>query len=445
MSAGAATHSSFRNGVHPAEHKEETAALQSRRMPFVERYTLPLSQHIGAPAKALVSKGETVRRGQLIAEAGGFVSSPLHAPVEGVVTSLEASPHPAGRVQPAIVIEADPFSQQRIEAHPIVDPARLEAGAWVKHVQAGGLVGMGGAAFPTHVKYALKEGQRVRYLVINGCECEPYLTCDHRTMLEESHAVIRGVRIAAAHLGVEKSIIGVEANKADAAAALQEIVADDPGIEVKTLQVKYPQGAEKMLIKAIFGVDVPPGKLPLDLDMVVNNVGTMAALANWFDRGIPLIERTMTLAGPGVRRPANLVVPVGTPVSQVLAHVGGLTEETRCVVMGGPMMGMPISSLDVPVLKGTSGILALTERESWLPTEHPCVRCGRCLEACPYFLNPSRLARLGRNQRWEEMSQLYAMDCMECGACSYACPSGIPIVQLIRVGKQEIRALGSKS
>ena len=312
----------FRQGIHPPEHKAPTSGLPIERAPFVDEYVLPLGQHIGAPSVAVVQPGDDVRRGDKLADPGGFVSVALHAPVAGRVTAIELRLHPSGRMVPSIVLRRDPWSSQQLVGEP-TDPTALESGEALKLIQHGGIVGLGGAAFPSHVKLAVPDGKVVDEVVINGCECEPYLTCDHRTMLEESHAVIRGVRIAAAHLGVEKSIIGVEANKADAAAALQEIVADDPGIEVKTLQVKYPQGAEKMLIKAIFGVDVPPGKLPLDLDMVVNNVGTMAALANWFDRGIPLIERTMTLAGPGVRRPANLVVPVGTPVSQVLAHVGG--------------------------------------------------------------------------------------------------------------------------
>jgi electron transport complex protein RnfC len=309
---------------------------------------------------------------------------------------------------------------------------------FVAEVQRGGLVGMGGAAFPSHVKYAVPEGRRIRRLVINGCECEPYLTCDHRVMVERADAVVRGTRILAAKLGVEEVVIGVEANKPDAIAALNA-ARRNGDLSVAPLEVKYPQGAEKMLIKALFGEEVPAGKLPLDLEILVNNVGTMAALADWFDRRMPLIERVVTVAGPGVRAPANVVVPIGTPVRRLIEHCGGVLPETREIVMGGPMMGQPLSSLDVPVLKGTSGLLAFTEAETARPNEYTCLKCGRCLEACSNFLNPSRLARLARAGRYDEMDRMFALDCMECGACSFSCPSNIPIVQLIRAAKTEIR------
>ena len=437
--------SSFRHGVHPSEHKDRTEGLATQRMPFPSRIILPLSQHIGGPAIPIVAVGDHVVRGQLIAKHSGFVSSPIHATVTGRVVELAPKAHPSGGMVNAIVLETDPYDDQAIHPHPRVDPSTLSPKEWVAHVQAGGLVGMGGAAFPTHVKYALPQDRTVKHLVVNGCECEPYLTCDHRTMLERPEDVVRGTQIAARHLGVEHTTVGIEANKADAIQALRAVAATVPAIEVRSLQVKYPQGAEKMLIKAIFGLEVPAGKLPLDLDMVVNNVGTMVGLTDWFDRGIPLVERVVTVSGPGVVRPANLLVPIGTSVREVLAFCGGLTDRTRTVVMGGPMMGMSLSNLDVPVLKGTSGLLAFTDEEAWMSEEYGCIRCGRCLEACPYFLNPSRLALLSRATRWEDMAGMYAMDCMECGACSYSCPSGIPIVQLIRVGKREIRKLGKKS
>jgi electron transport complex protein RnfC len=435
----------FRHGIHPEAHKEATEHLPVERMPFIARYVLPLSQHTGSPARPVVRAGERVTRGQVVAEPGGFVSTTLHSPVTGRVSALAPRRHPNGRLVDAIEIEADPFASQEPPAGEPIDWRALSEDEFVASVQRAGLVGMGGAAFPSHVKYKLPEGRRIEKLVVNGCECEPFLTADHRLMVERPGAILRGIEILAARLGAAEVVIGVELNKPDAIEALEAALAgcggDAGGVPVRVapLKVKYPQGAEKMLIEALFGLEVPAGKLPLDLGMVVNNVGTMAALADWFDRRLPLIERLVTVAGPGVARPANLLVPVGTPVRAVLDHCGGLDAEVREVVMGGPMMGTPLPSLDVPVLKGTSGLLAFTESATRLPTEYTCIRCGRCVEACPQVLNPSRLARLSRAGRFEEMEAWNALDCVECGSCSFACPSGIPIVQLIRVAKSALR------
>jgi electron transport complex protein RnfC len=356
----AALASSFRHGVHPHEHKD-TAGLPLERMPFVDRYILPLSQHTGAPCLPVVTPGQQVRRGQVIASPGGFVSTTLHSPVTGRVLAIAPRRHPNGQMVEAIEIEADPYSMQRLDGHGAVDWRALSLDEFIDQVQRAGLVGLGGAAFPTHVKYKLPEGRRCQRLVVNGCECEPYLTCDHRTMVEMPEAVVRGAEIVAKTLGADEIAIGVELNKPNAIDALRGAVPDGMKIDVVPLKVKYPQGAEKMLIKALFGEEVPAGKFPIDLDIVVNNVASMAALADWFDRGQPLIERPMTVAGPGVQRPSNLVVPVGTPVRAVLQHCG-ISNDTRQVVLGGPMMGTPLASLDVPVLKGTSGILAFTDQ-----------------------------------------------------------------------------------
>jgi electron transport complex protein RnfC len=412
-------------------------------MPFVDRYVLPLSQHTGAPCRPVVRPGDRVARGQVVAEPGSFVSTTLHSPVSGRVAALAPRPHPNGRLVDSIEIAADPFATQLVAERAPLDWRALSAGEFVQEVLRAGLVGMGGAAFPTHVKVQLPAGRRARRLIANGCECEPFLTADHRVMVERPAAVLRGVEILAGRLAVEEAVVGVEVNKPDAVAALaRELRARPPAIPVRVvpLAVKYPQGAEKMLIRAIYGIEVPAGGLPLDVETLVHNVGTLAALADWFDRGLPLVERVVTVAGPGIERPANLLVPVGTPVRAVVDRCGGLKGETREVVMGGPMMGSPLPSLDVPILKGTSGLLAFTEVEARLPTEYTCIRCGRCVEACPQFLNPSRLGRLARAGRWDEMAKNFALDCVECGSCSFACPSGIPIVQLIRVAKSAIRA-----
>ncbi len=436
MSTGALR--SFAHGVHPDEHKEQTAHLPLERMPFVQRYVLPLSQHTGAPCRPVVAAGDAVHRGQVVGAPVGFVSTTLHSPVTGRVAAIASRRHPNGSMAECLEIEADPWSTQQLEPAAPIDFRALSLDEFIEQVQRAGLVGLGGAAFPSHVKYKLPEGRRCERLLINGCECEPYLTCDHRTMVERPEAVVRGAEMVATMLGARETVLGVELNKPDGMDALNCFIPDGAPMRVMSLRVKYPQGAEKMLIKAIFGVEVPAGKLPIDVGIVVNNVGSMAALADWFVSGRPLIERPVTVAGPGVERPSNLIVPVGTPVRDVLRHCG-IRHETRQVIMGGPMMGMPLASLDVPVLKGTSGILAFTEDVIDHRTEYACLKCGRCLEACSNFLNPARLARLARAGRWDELELSYIMDCMECGACTYACPSGVPVVHLIRAAKTAIR------
>ncbi|MES9886162.1 MAG: electron transport complex subunit RsxC, partial [Candidatus Sedimenticola sp. 6PFRAG1] len=387
----------------------------------------------------VVSVGQKVMRGQMIAEAGAFVSTCLHSPVTGTVRDIGPHRYLDGSFRPAIEIEADPYATQQIEPQPPVDWESLSMEAFIEQVQLAGIVGLGGAAFPAHVKYSIPEGQKITRLLVNGAECEPYLTNDHRLMMERPDVLLRGVEILMTKLGAERATIGVESNKPDAIEILRGRIDEGQPIDVVSLPVKYPQGAEKMLIKAVYGEEVPAGQLPRDIGVAVNNVGTLVALADWFDLGMPLIERVVTVSGPGAAYPANLIVPLGTPVREVLRFCGGLKEETREVIMGGPMMGTPISSLDVPVLKGSSGILAFTDEETARPKEYPCIRCGRCLEACPYFLNPSRYARLARSRQFDEMKAYQVMDCVECGSCTFACPSNIPIVQLIRTAKDTLR------
>ena len=432
---------SFKHGVHPEHHKEQTYDLPIQRVPFVDRYVMPLGQHIGAPAKAVVKAGDRVQRGQLIAEHGAFVSTTLHSPVTGTVSEIGARRYIDGSFKPAIEIEADPYATQQFAVQSAVDWESLSIEEFINEVQKAGIVGMGGAAFPSHVKYSIPEGQQITELLINGAECEPYLTNDHRLMLERPETMLRGTEIVRLKLGAERATIGVEKNKPDAIEALNKHITEEMPIRVVPLEVKYPQGAEKMLIKAVYDLEVPAGELPRDVGVAVNNVGTIVAIADYFESGKPLIERIVTVSGPGVEQPANLIVPLGTPIREVLRFCGGLKEQTREVIMGGPMMGMPIADLDAPILKGCSGILAFTERETSRPVEYPCIRCGRCLEACPYFLNPSRFARLARARLFEEMQEQYkVMDCVECGSCTFACPSNIPIVQLIRTAKDNLRS-----
>lgn len=431
---------SFAHGVHPHESKERTHSLPIQRMPFVREYVIPLNQHLGAPARAVVAVGNRVHRGELIAEPGAFISTSLHSPVTGRVKAIDNRRYPGGLFAKSIVIEADPFATQQVPKVP--REWRLTPTQFVTEIQHAGIVGMGGAAFPAHAKYSIPEGQQIEHLLVNGAECEPYLTNDHRMMVERPEALLRGIEILLHNLGAKAATIGVETNKPEAIAVLRERIHPDQPIRVAPLRVKYPQGAEKMLIKSIFGKEVPAGGLPRDLGMVVNNVGSVLAIADWFDSGIPLIERVVTVSGDGVEQPANLLVPLGTPLREVLKFCDGLKPGVSQVVMGGPMMGSSVASLDVPVLKGTSGILAFREPQALHTHEYSCIRCGRCLEACPYFLNPSRLARLARSRLYHEMERYSVMDCVECGSCTYSCPSRIPIVQLIRTAKSQLRQSG---
>ena len=428
----------FEHGVHPAHHKTQTEDLPIQRVPFVKDYVMPLGQHIGVPSRAVVVAGERVRRGQLIAEPGGFVSTALHSPVTGTVREVGDFRGVDGRFAPAIAIEADPFATQQIEAGAALDWESLSLEKFIEAVQMAGIVGLGGAAFPSHVKLSVPDGVKIRHLLVNGAECEPYLTNDHRLMVERPDALLEGAEIMRQKLGAEETVIGVEINKPDAIEIIRQRIPPGHPVRVVPLKVKYPQGAEKMMIKSVFDKEVPAGQLPRDVEVSVNNVGTIVAIADYFLRGLPLIERVVTVAGPGVTYPANLIVPLGTPVREVVRFCGGLKGESREIIMGGPMMGRPIASLDVPVLKGCSGVLVFTEAETARRKEYPCISCGRCLEACPYFLNPSRLARLSRARMYDDMKAYHVFDCVECGCCTFSCPSSIPIVQLIRTAKDDL-------
>ena len=429
---------SFEHGVHPAHHKEQTEHLPIQRVPFGEHYVMPLGQHLGVPSEPVVAQGEPIRRGQLIAKPGGFVSTALHSPVTGTVTKVGDFRGADGRFAAGIGIEADPFSTQEVVAETIPDWRSLSLPEFIEAVQMAGIVGLGGAAFPAHVKLSVPDGVRIRHLLINGAECEPFLTNDHRLMIERPEALLQGAEIMRRKLAADETVIGIEANKPDAIETIRNHIPEGQPVRVVALRVKYPQGAEKMMIRSVFGVEVPAGQLPRDVGVNVNNVGTIVAIADYFLRGIPLIERVLTVAGPGVTYPANLVVPLGTPVRDVARFCGGLKPGSREIVMGGPMMGRPVASLDVPVLKGSSGILVFADAVATGRKEYPCIRCGRCLEACPYFLNPSRLARLSRARMYDEMKALHVYDCVECGCCTFACPSNIPIVQLIRTAKDDL-------
>lgn len=429
----------FRHGVHPPDSKSATAGLPIRRMPFPNEIILPLSQNAGAPARALVREGDRVERGDKIGEAQGYVSVPIHATASGTVTGVELWPHPSGTWKEAVRIAVDPHSAQIPRPRLVPRWEGLTPDQVRDAVQDAGVVGLGGAAFPTHVKLKAPEGTSIELLLVNGAECEPFLTSDHRVMVEHPERVHFGIRIMMQCLAVDRCIIGVEKNKPDAVERLEATIPDDLDITVLPLRVKYPQGAEKMLIKAATGREVPSGKLPAHAGTVVQNVGSIAAIAEIFETGYPLIERIVTVSGPGVVRPSNLLVPVGTKAKDVLAFCDGLTDDAVEVLFGGPMMGAPQPDLDAPVLKGTSGITVLTTAEVQPRQVYPCISCGHCLDACPVFLNPSQLGKLAQAGRYQEMTEMHLGDCMVCGSCSYVCPSNIPLSQMFSLAKGAVR------
>lgn len=434
----------FKHGVHPEEFKELSSHRPIERMPFVKEYTLPLGQHIGAPSKTLVKKGNKVKRGQMIAEPVGFVSVALHSPVDGTVSDIGIFPNQNGQVLPGIKITTDPYSTQQFEEKPI-DLDKLDTQGFINEVQKAGIVGLGGAAFPSHVKLAIPEDKECKYIMLNGCECEPFLTADHRVMVEHPEEIIDGVQILNRFLKAEKAFIGIEANKPDAIENLAKLAATSHfPIEVIALDVKYPQGAEKMLITAILGREVPSGQLPIDLGVLVANVGTVKAISDYFRKGMPLIERIVTVTGTAVNNPANILAPIGTPMNEVIDRCGGISDNATRFLLGGPMMGAVQKTLATPVVKGTSGILILGDNEVKDFDEYSCVRCGRCVEACPMLLNPSIMGLLAKKGLWDEMMDHNVMDCFECASCSYVCPSGIPLVQSFRVAKGFLREKQAK-
>jgi electron transport complex protein RnfC len=429
----------FRHGVHPPEEKELTKSLPIRRMPFPDELVLPLRQHAGNPAKLCVKAGDYVERGDTIAEADGFISVPIHASAAGVVTDVGWWPHPDGSMAMAVRIRVDRYAAQVQRPRLVPNWEGLTPDEVVKAVQQAGVVGLGGAAFPTHVKLRPPKGSVVHTLIINGAECEPYLTSDHRTMAEYPARVLFGIRVMMQTLGVTRCVVGIERNKPDAIAAMRAAVPRDLDVTILPLTVKYPQGAEKMLIQAVTGVEVPSGKLPVTVGVVVQNVGSVSAIAEVFETGLPLIERIVTVSGHGLRRPANLIVPVGTKLRDLLAFCDGLAPDAAEVIVGGPMMGQSQANLDAPVIKGTTGVVVLAARETRGVKTYPCIHCGRCLDACPVFLNPSLLGDLARVGRHEEMTELHLADCMLCGSCAFVCPSNIPLAQLFQASKTALK------
>ncbi|MFP4130183.1 MAG: electron transport complex subunit RsxC [Halorhodospira sp.] len=429
----------FPGGVEPPGRKDQTRTRPIRRLPFAPRMVLPLAQHFGNPARPIVARGQEVVRGEPIAEADGRASVPIHAPVTGTVEGVELMPTARGPKAQSILLRTVPGDSQTVRWAQSRDVDALPRPELIQAIQDAGVVGQGGAAFPTHLKLDVPDGYEVDTLVVNGCECEPFLSADHRLMLEATEAIIAGIRLAMRGCGAPQAIIGVEDDKPDAIAALEAAIRPGDPIRVERLKAKYPQGSEKMLVKALLGREVPSGGLPYEIGVVVNNVGTMAQIGHLLPRGEGLIERIISVAGPGVERPGNYRVPVGTPLRYLLEEVGFEGDDPSRIILGGPMMGNTVAFLDVPITKGVSGVLVLPEARktgSADDTQQPCIRCGRCVEACPVGLNPAELGRLAAQRQYRAMEERFHLnDCFECGCCSYVCPSNIPLVQYFRIAK----------
>ncbi len=425
-------------GVHPAENKL-SAHTPIKVLPVPDRVFVPLAQNLGAPSKALVNRGDEVKTGQLIATAGGFIGANLHSPVSGKVFKIDVVADSSGFRRPAVIInvEGDQWMENIDRSDKIVSKITATPEEIINKIKDAGIVGMGGATFPTHVKLMPPPGKTAEFLIINGVECEPYLTADHRVMMERGSELIIGTQILMKALQVSKGFIGIENNKPDAIEHLTKLSEGFKGIEVVPLKVKYPQGGEKQLIKAVVNREVPSGKLPIEVGCVVQNVGTALAVYEAVQKSKPLIERVVTVTGKALSKPSNFLVRLGTPVSLLIEAAGGLPGDTGKIIGGGPMMGKALLSVDVPVVKGTSGILLMKKTESKRKTETACIRCSKCTYVCPMGLEPYLLSRVSKTGNFEMAEKERIMDCIECGSCQYTCPASIPLLDYLRLGKNK--------
>jgi len=426
-------------GVHPEERKL-SADKQIEKSSLPKIAYVPLSQHLGAPSVPVVDKGDNVKTGQLIAKAQGFISANIHSPVSGKVAKIDEIIDSSGYRRKAIVIntEGDEWDEGIDTSTEIKRDFSLSPKETIDKIHEMGIVGLGGATFPTYVKMMVPEGKKAEVLVINGVECEPYLTSDHRLMLEKGEEMLVGISILMKTLGVDKSIIGIEANKMDAVEYLNVLCKKFEGISVVPLKVMYPQGGEKQLVKAVCGREVPSGKLPIEVGCVVQNVGTAFAVYEAVQKNKPLFERVVTVTGKTLIKPSNFLVRIGTPISEIIAQAGGLPENTGKVINGGPMMGKALNTLEAPVTKGTSGIVIMPQEESKRPEQLNCIRCAKCVSVCPMGIEPYLIALYSEIGKYEETEAENIMDCIECGSCAYICPSGRYLLDNVRLAKSKV-------
>ncbi len=429
---------SFHGGVHPNGVKSLSNTCTIEKMPLPAKVVLSISQHIGAPAKVIVEVGQTVRTGETIAEASGFVSVPLHASISGTVTAIEERVTPLGKKVLSVIIEGNGDDTWAEGLNTERDITSLSAEEMRTIIRDCGIVGMGGAAFPTHVKLSPPSDKPIDTVILNGVECEPYVTSDHRLMLERPHDIVQGFSIIMKILNCKKGYIGIEGNKTDAIKVMRKAAKNNPGIKIVDLKVKYPQGGEKQLIYAITKRKVPAGGLPMDIGCVVQNVATAAAIYNAVAWNKPLIERVVTITGNGATKPSNVLTRIGDSFANLIEFSGGYAESAAKLVAGGPMMGIAQYTDDVPVFKGTSCLLIMTEKEAHTGEELPCIQCAHCVDVCPMKLMPTTLAAFVENEAWDEVKEYGALDCIECGSCTYICPAKRRLVEYIKFGKAKL-------
>jgi len=428
-----------RGGVHPAENKlSVNQKIIDLGLPA--SVSIPISMHLGVPSKPMVEKGSEVEVGQLIAAGDGFVSANIHSPFSGKILKIDKYLDPSGYKRDSIFIdiEGDTWLPEIDRSSDIKKEFSYSAEEIIQKIKDAGIVGLGGATFPSHVKLSIPRGRKAEYLIINGVECEPYLTADHVLMLEKSEELLIGTSLLMRGLKVDKAVIGIENNKPDAIEKLQKIALNYKGISVQALKVKYPQGGEKQLIKSILNREVPSGGLPVDIGAVVFNVGTAFAVYEAIQKNKPLIERIVTVTGKKLKKPSNFRVRIGTPINMLIEAAGGLPDNTGKVINGGPMMGKALPDTNIPVVKGSSGILLIPAEESKRKAVEPCIRCSKCVSVCPLGLEPYLLMALSQKSLFDRLEAEHVMDCIECGSCSYICPSGRPLLDYIRLGKSEV-------
>ena len=426
-------------GVHPPENKL-TADKKIEILPIPQTVSVPVSQHIGTPAKVVVNLKDKVKTGQLIAESGGFISANIHSPVSGTVSKIENVLDSSGykRLSVIIQVEGDEWLESIDRSQDLKSEITLSEDAIVDKIKESGIVGLGGATFPSHVKLVPPKGMIPEILILNGVECEPYLTSDHRLMMEKGAEIIIGTKILMKALRIEKAAIGIENNKPDAISHLSKLLENQKNISVVALKVQYPQGGEKQLIDAVIKRQVPSGKLPISVGAVVHNVGTAFAVYEAVQKNKPLIDRVVTITGKTVKKPSNFLVRIGTSTSELIEAAGGLPEDTGKIISGGPMMGKSLNSIDVPITKGTSGILILPQDESSRRPVMACIRCSKCVSVCPMGLEPFLLMTLSEKNFAERLETEKTLDCIECGSCSYVCPADRPLLDYIRLGKGRV-------
>ncbi|MBU3189826.1 electron transport complex subunit RsxC [Clostridium bowmanii] len=428
----------FKKGIHPNGRKDLSMNKAIQNLLPKGNLVFPMQQHIGAPCDPLVKKGDRVLMGQKIGESKAFVSAPIYSSVSGTVLDVATRLHSNGAMVMSIIVENDNIYEEALTMTPHIDYEKLSKNELLAIIKEAGIVGMGGAGFPTHIKLNPPADKVIDSIIVNAAECEPYLTCDYRMMLEKPNEIVEGLKIILQMYPGVKGYIGVEDNKPEAIEVMKKASENLTNVEVTPLTTKYPQGAEKQLIYSITGRELSSGKLPADVGCIVQNVDSVFEIYNAVVNGNPLTERVLTVTGEAIKQPLNLRVKFGTSISEIIDAAGGFKEDPIKVLSGGPMMGMALSSLDVPVIKGTSGILCLTKQQAKLEEESSCIRCGKCMSVCPMFLNPTKLNSLVLRGNYDEFEKIHGMDCIECACCSYVCPAKRHLTQTCREGKRTV-------